>query len=60
MDLVTIDATLLAQALRCPVVGDWVELMGHSVTVDDLAIASNTVSYELLTGLGARLERVIT
>ncbi|MDB4022066.1 alanine racemase [Litorivicinus sp.] len=60
MDLVTIDATLLAQALRRPVVGDWVELMGHSVTVDDLAIASNTISYELLTGLGARLERVIT
>ena len=37
--------------------GDWIELFGPNVPVDDVARASGTIGYELLTGLGGRYER---
>ena len=54
MDLTTIDVTGLAGSVR---VGDWVELIGAQVPIEDLAELAGTNSYEILTGLGARSER---
>ncbi|EFL90619.1 alanine racemase [Ahrensia sp. R2A130] len=39
--------------------GDWIELFGNNVPVDDVARAAGTIGYELLTGLGARYARKI-
>lgn len=40
-------------------VGDWVEVWGTGeITVTDVAAWGGTVEYEVLTGLGARVERV--
>lgn len=40
-------------------VGDWVEVWGtDKITVTDVAAWGGTVEYEVLTGLGARVERV--
>ena len=40
--------------------GDWVEVMGAHVTVDEIATLARTISYEVLTGLGGRLARTYT
>lgn len=37
--------------------GDWIELMGNSVSVDLLADKAGTIGYELLTSLGSRYMR---
>ncbi len=37
--------------------GDWIELMGPTITLQDAATAAGTVSYELLTSLGQRYKR---
>lgn len=56
MDLTTIDVTeLSADALR---VGDYVELLGADVPLEDVAERAGTLSYELLTRLSPRLPRV--
>lgn len=52
MDLLVIDITSLETRLQA---GDSVEILGH--TLDSFAHASGTISYELLTRLGSRLER---
>jgi alanine racemase len=54
MDLITIDVTPLAGRID---VGDWVELVGSTVTVDDVGTAAGTNGYEILTGLGRRSDR---
>jgi alanine racemase len=55
MDLLTVDVgSLPRNAAR---VGDPVELIGHTVGIDEVAAAAGTISYEILTGLGARLAR---
>lgn len=52
MDLICIDISALPQgSVR---VGDAVELIGPSVTLDEVAAAAGTISYEILTGLGRR------
>jgi len=53
MDLVTLDVT------NAPTIsqGDWVEVLGDNQGVDDLAKASGTIGYEILTSLGARYKR---
>lgn len=54
MDLMHVDVT----AARSPVaVGDWLEVFGHTVRVDDVAAAAGTIPYEVLTGIGARVVR---
>lgn len=53
MDLLTFDVTGHPDAK----VGDWIELIGAHVTIDDLADAAGTIGYEILTALGARFER---
>jgi len=54
MDLLVIDVTGCEDARP----GAMVELLGPNVTVDDAADAAGTASYEVLTRLGHRAERV--
>ena len=55
MDLICIDISALPpDSVR---VGDFVELIGPTVGVDEVAEAAGTISYEILTGLGMRLVR---
>ena len=57
MDLTHVDVT----AARTPVaVGDWLEVFGHAVRIDDLAAAAATIPYEVLTGIGPRVVRDYT
>lgn len=55
MDSITIDATALPAGAIGP--DDWVELIGPHQPVDALADDAGTISYEMLTGLGARYDR---
>jgi alanine racemase len=54
MDLITIDVTDVPGVQR----GDWVELFGANVPVDEPANHAGTIGYEFLTGLGHRYHRV--
>ena len=53
MDMLHADATEVDVA-----VGDWVEVMGSHINVDEVAQQAQTIAYEILTGLGKRLRRV--
>lgn len=53
MDLITFDITAVPDAK----VGDAMELIGPSHTIDDLADQAGTIGYEILTSLGARYAR---
>jgi alanine racemase len=55
MDLTTVDVTELAPAALGP--GDYVDLLGGGVPLDEAAALAGTISYELLTRLAPRLER---
>ena len=55
MDLVTIDVSRLSRHR----VGNWVEIMGPTISIDTLATKANTIGYEFLTRLGSRMERTI-
>ena len=39
-------------------VGDWVEFFGDSISIEQVAMQSNTISYEVLTGINKRVSRV--
>jgi alanine racemase len=56
MDVVTIDVTDIPAALAQR--GAWAELIGRHVGIDDLADASGTIGYEVLTRLGPRFQRI--
>jgi alanine racemase len=53
MDLMTADVTDFPNVAR----GDWVELFGPTIPVDEAAAVAGTIGYEFLTGLGRRYER---
>ncbi len=53
MDLIAIDVTHIPGVAR----GDWAELFGRHMPIDDVARHAGTIGYELLTGLGRRLQR---
>jgi len=55
MDSLAVDLTHLPQQ---PEVGDMVEIFGPENAIDDLAASGNTISYELLTSLGNRYNRI--
>jgi alanine racemase len=55
MDLIVIDVTDAAPA---PQPGDSIELIGESLTVDEVGRSAGTIGYEILTGLGRRYHRV--
>lgn len=54
MDLIAIDVS------DCPAarVGDQVELVGPNMPLDEVAALAGTISYEILTRLGARAQRL--
>ncbi len=56
MDLITVDVTDVPQALA--VRGNWVEVMGGRVTLDDLTDRAGTIGYELLARLSKRVHRI--
>ena len=56
MDLVTLDVTDVPPTLAQR--GAWAELIGRQVQIDDLADASGTIGYEVLTRLGPRFQRI--
>ncbi|MBC2667156.1 alanine racemase [Novosphingobium flavum] len=55
MDSMTVDVSDLAPGALSE--GDLVEIIGANQRVDDLAAAAGTISYEILTSLGARFGR---
>lgn len=57
MDLVTLDCSGLSEG-DLPNPGDFVEVIGPHQSLEDLAADAGTISYEILTGLGARYHRV--
>ena len=54
MDLMHADATAVADAIA---LGDWVEIFGHTVSVDETAAWADTICYEILAGIGNRVPR---
>lgn len=55
MDLTIFDVTDVPEnEIRT---GDYIELFGPNIAVDDIARAGGTIGYEVLTGLGLRYER---
>jgi len=58
---ITMDATLFDISGCGPVeAGDWVELFGPRLPLDEVAATAGTIAYELLTGIGRRVERRYT
>lgn len=55
MDLTLFDVTELGP--ETVAVGDWIELFGNNISVDEAASAAGTISYEMLTSLGRRYYR---
>lgn len=56
MDMLTVDVTDVPPDLTRR--GTLVELLGSHISIDELAAASGTIGYEILTGLGRRYARV--
>lgn len=54
MDLTSFDVTDLGSGVA---VGDWIELVGDNMPLEDVAAAAGTISYEILTSLGRRYHR---
>ena len=54
MDLTTIDVTDCGPIQ----IGDEAAIIGERITADDVARAAGTISYEILTGIGNRVQRV--
>ena len=52
MDLTAIDAT--GVGLQA---GDWVQVFGPNLPIDEVAAKTNTIAYEILTGISQRVER---
>lgn len=56
MDLITVDITDLED--DSPTRGDWAELIGPTITLEDVGHAAGTIGYEVLTRLSPRFKRV--
>lgn len=54
MDMTHVDATAVSAQIA---VGDWVEIFGGDVALEEVATWANTISYEILTGIGPRVPR---
>ena len=57
MDLLHVDASDVDSGIA---LGDWVEVFGRTIGIDETAAWAGTISYELLTRLGSRLQRFYT
>ena len=56
MDMITVDFSNLPEHIALP--GMLVDLIWDKWTIDDIANNANTISNEILTGLGERVTRV--
>ena len=54
MDMMHVDASAVADRIA---LGDWVQLFGDSVRVQEVAAWADTIDYELFTRVGARVRR---
>ena len=54
MDLTLVDVTDLPSVRP----GDWIEIFGHTIGIDEVAAWADTISYEILTGVGNRVSRL--
>ena len=57
MDMTILDVTDMPNAPRA---GDWCEMLGDTILLDDVAAAASTNAYEILTRLGRRVPRRYT
>jgi alanine racemase len=55
MDLLTIDVTSVPR--HAIAVGDWVDVLGGGITLEEVAALAGTIPYELLTAIGPRVAR---
>jgi alanine racemase len=58
MDLITLDVSEIPE--RYLSVGAEVEFLGDAISLDQMAAAADTASYEILTALGSRITRHYT
>ena len=56
MDLTVFDVTDVAPGIAVP--GNDIQLIGGAASLDEVAEAAGTISYEILVRLGARLKRI--
>lgn len=56
MDLITVDVTGISGPV--PKRGDWVDLIGPDLAIEDVGAAAGTIGYEVLTRLGPRFHRI--
>lgn len=56
MDLLTVDVSAIAPETLD--VGDFVEIIGPTITIQTLAKRASTIDYEILTSLGTRFHRI--
>lgn len=54
MDMMHVDVTAVAGRIA---LGDWVEIFGGEVALEEVAVWANTINYEILTGIGPRVPR---
>lgn len=54
MDMLHVDASAVAETLA---LGDWVEIFGDAISLEEAAAWAGTVNYEVLTSIGARVRR---
>ena len=54
MDLIHVDVTEYPEISA----GDWLEVFGGIITVDEMAETSRTSAYEILSRIGSRVSRV--
>lgn len=58
MDMITVDITDLTETVNVSI-GDSVELWGKNISIDTVAVNSDTINYELLTRVSKRVPKVI-
>ena len=56
MDMITVDLSEVPEG--AVEVGAWVEIFGANVPVERVAEQAGTIPYEILTGIGPRVERI--
>ncbi len=60
MDMISVDMSDhpdLPELIESNGFNEWVELIGPTVSIDDVARAAGTIGYEILTGLGQRFHK---
>jgi alanine racemase len=57
---ISMDSLVITLPESCDLVeGDWVEIFGPNLSLTEVATQAQTISYEILTGLSARVQRRI-